>query len=206
MAVTGVTEKKGDILAANVTWKAMKVAGDLRAGNLSYNEVGTRYLRPVLAFYENASKFETNPNSTIKAVNFFINQTSVPGSLEANEVGNVTMLDFSSLSQPLDQWARTYTLANNTTSWRYTPLPLMVASVGIQELNKTYTFVASYAYSALVTASGMVRAQGNILQADVGNGLKEWIMAGIVVVLVVLAFAVQILFRRKRKVVRLGRR
>jgi fumarate reductase subunit C len=206
VGVAGVTERKGDISTANVTWKALNVSDDLREGNLSYNKVGSRYLRQMVVFYENASNFETNPNATIKAVTFFLNGTSVPGTLEANQVGNFTMLDFSALNVPLDQWTRTYTLANNTTSWRYAPPSALNASVRVQKLDTNYTVVASYAYSALITASGMARAQGNVLHADVGSGLQEWIMAGVVVLMIVLAFILQILFRRRRKAVRLGRR
>lgn len=207
MGVTGVTERQGDIAAANMTWKAFNVSADLRAGDLSYNKAGTRYLRPVLAFYENASRFETNPNATIKAVTFFVSgNQSVPGTLAANQLGNFTVLNFSSLNVPLEQWNRTYSLSNNTTSWRYAPPAMLNASVRIQELNKTFTISSRYAYTAEVTVTGLAQAQGNMLREDIGSGQREWIMTGVVVLAVALAIVVQIMFRRRRKAVRLGRR
>ena len=81
-----------------MTWRRFNVSTDLRSGNFSYNTVGSVYLRPVVDYYVNASKFENNPNATIKGVNFFLNQTRVvAGSAEANNVGNFTMLDFRPL-------------------------------------------------------------------------------------------------------------
>jgi hypothetical protein len=190
-----------------MTWRAFDVNGDLHAGDLSYNNIGSRYLRPVVAFYQNASKFETSPNATIKAVTFFVNGTlSVPGTVATNSVGNFTVLDFSALSAPLAQWNRTYSLSNNTSSWRYAPLPLINASLRIQDLTKTFTIFATCAYSAEITASGLVQAQGEVLLTDIGNGLSEWIMVGVVVLALVLTIVVQIMFSRRKKAVRLGRR
>ncbi len=204
--VAGMTERHGDVATANMTWRSFNVSSDLRAGDLSYNDVGSRYLRPVAAFYQNASAFETSPNATIKAVTFFVDGISVPGNVATNSVGNFTVLDFSSLSTPLAQWNRTYTLSNNTSSWRYTPQPLLNASLLVQRLNKTFTIVATCAYSAEITATGLVQTQGDVLLVDIGSGFDEWIMLGVVVLALVLATAAQIMYARKKKAVRLGRR
>ena len=205
--VVGMTERHGDVATANMTWRSFNVSSDLRAGDLSYNNVGRRYLRPVVAFYQNASKFETSPNATIKAVTFFVNGTlSVPGPMATNSVGNFTFLDFSALSAPLAQWNRTYTLSNNTSSWKYAPPPLINASLRVQSLNKTFTIFATSVYSAEITASGLVQTQGEVLLTDVGTGLNEWIMVGVVVLALVLAIVVQIMYARRKKAVRLGRR
>jgi hypothetical protein len=204
--VAGMTERHGDVATANMTWRSFNVSSDLRAGDLSYNDVGSRYLRPVAAFYQNASTFETRPNATIKAVTFFVDGISVPGNVAANSVGNFTVLDFSSLSTPLAQWNRTYTLSNNTSSWRYTPQPLLNASLRVQTLNKTFTIFATCAYSAEITATGLVQTQGEVLLVDIGSGFDEWIMLGLVVLALVLATVAQIMYSRKKKTVKLGRR
>ena len=204
--VAGMTDRHGDVATANMTWRSFNVSSDLRAGDLSYNDVGSRYLRPVAAFYQNASAFETRPNATIKAVTFFVEGISVPGNVAANSVGNFTVLDLSSLSTPLAQWNRTYTLSNNTSSWRYSPQPLLNASFTVQTLNKTFTIFATYAYSAEITATGLVQTQGEVLLVDIGSGFDEWIMLGLVVLALVLATVAQIMYSRKKKAVRLGRR
>lgn len=207
MSISGVSETKGDIAVANATWKAFNITSDLRAGNLSYNTVGREYFRPVLDFYVNASRFENNPNATIKAVTFFINETqSVAGAEAANNVGNFTVLDFRSLEVPLDKWTRTYSLSNNTTTWRYTPTVLLAASIDSVEHNKTITRFADYGYTAEVVVPGLAQATGNLLRVDVGTGLKEWIMAGVIVISIVLAVVVQIMFRARKKAVKFGRR
>jgi hypothetical protein len=207
MNLTGVSERRGDIIYANATWKAFSTQTDLRADNLSYNTIGSKYLRPVVDFYENASKFEQSPNATVKAVTFFVNGTeSVEGAVAANHVGNFTLLDFASLSSPVEQWNREYSLSNNTTSWRYEPPMRLNASVRIQELNKTFTIVSRYGVNAEIAVAGLALAQGNTLRVDVGNGEAEWIMSAVIVIAIALTIVVQIMFRRKRKAVRLGRR
>jgi hypothetical protein len=206
MSLAGVSERRGDVADVNMTWKAFNTTADLRVGNFSYNTVGSRYFRPVVDFYQNASKFENSPNATIKAVTFFVNGTSVAGASVANQVGNFTVLDFRSLDLPLDQWNRTYNLANNTTTWRYAPPTILNASIRVQELNKTFTLFSYYAYGALITVQGLASAHGNLLRADVGTGQQEWIMTGAVLLAVVAAVVVQVSFRRKRKALRLGRR
>jgi hypothetical protein len=207
MNLTGVSERQGDIVYANASWKAFRAQADLRAGNLSYNTVGSEYLRPVVDFYENASRFEQSPNATVKAVTFFVNGTdSVQGSVAANHVGNFTLLDFTYLSGPVEQWNREYSLSNNTTSWRYKPPMSLNASVRIQELNKTFTIVSRYGFDAEITMAGLAVAHGNTLRVDVGNGDMEWIMTAVIVIGVALTIAVQMMFRRRRRAVRLGRR
>lgn len=207
MNLGGVSERRGDIVYANMTWKAFRTLVDLRVDNFSYNTLGSRYFRPVIDFYVNASQIEARPNATVQGVTFFVNGTqSVAGTTEANQVGNFTVLDFRSLSVPLDQWNQTYSLSNNTTTWRYTPPTILNASVRVSQANRTFTIFSLYAYDAQIMATGLVRAQGDMLRADVGTGQLEWIMTSVVVLSVALALVAQILFRRRKKAVRLGRR
>ncbi len=208
MTITGVFDKHGDLAEVNSTWKSLNVVGDLRAGNLSYNDVGKTYLRPALEFYVNASKFENLPNATIKAVTFFVNQTiSVTGEVAANQVGNMTVLDFRPLSVPLEQWNRTYHLLNDTTTWQYIPpLPSLSASIRANKGNQSLYAFSVYSYDAEVAVPGLARANGNIVMIDVGSGQQEWAMAGIVVVAIIAAIAAQIAYRAKRRTARLARR
>ncbi len=188
-------------------WKTFNVSSDLRAGNLSYNFVGLRYFRPVAAFYSNASRFIGRPNQTIAGVSFFVNKTSVGGPTAENYVGNFTMLDFTALNLPLESWSRTYSLSNNTTTWRYTPPQSLDFSIQVQQFNTTSILSASFGYSAEVTVPGIAHAKGNTLSLDVGTGQKEWVMASIVTAAIVLAIVMQLLFRaRKKKYVKFGRR
>jgi hypothetical protein len=207
MSIAGISERTGNIAAVNATWKAFNVTADLRAGNLSYNTVGREYFRPVFDFYVNATKFENDPNATVKAVTFFLNETqSVPGPDAANTVGNFTVLNFRSLEVPLDQWTRTYNLSNNTTTWQYTPPVMLAASISAAERNKTITKFANYSYSAEAMVPGLAQATGNLLRVDVGTGQNELIMTAAVVLSIALAIGVQIMFRARKKAVKLGRR
>ena len=207
MSLTGVSDRRGDIAAVNTTFRAFNVSADLRVGNFSYNTVGKEYFRPVSDFYVNASKFENDPNATIRAITFFVNETqSVPGPDAANYVGNFTVLDFRALDVPLDEWQRTFDLGNNTTTWSYTPPVQLGAEIRASELNQSLTRFATYAYSAAVVVPGLAQAEGNIVRVDVGSGQKEWIMVAVVVVLLALAVVVQFTYRAKKKAAKLGRR
>lgn len=207
MNLAGIYERRGSVADLNMTWKGFHTKADLRAGNLSYNTAGSRYLRPVIAFYENASRFENSPNATVQAVTFFVNGSrSVAGIDQANLVGNFTVLDFRSLDTPVDQWNRTYSLTNNTTSWRYRPSAILNASLRVQEFNKTFTLISQFGYDAEVSVPGLAVAQGNVLRADVGSGFEEWIMMVVVVSSLVLAVAVQMTYRRRKKALKFARR
>ena len=207
MKISGVSDRKGDIAAVSTTWKAFNVSADLRSGNFSYNAVGRRYLRPVVDYYVNASKFENRPNATIRGVNFYLNQTQVvPSSDEANRVGNFTIFDFRLLNVSIDKWPSTYSLSNDTTTWRYTPALLLGAAVRAQQLNASRYVFANLGYDAEVSVAGLARASGDSILVDVGTGWEEWVMMGVVVVAIIAAVAIQILYRARRKSIRLGRR
>ena len=207
MDVTGVSNRTGDIVTANMTWLPFNVSSDLKAGELSYNDVGSRYFRSIVANYANASALVGRPNATITGVSFYINASAVGAPQAENYVGNFTMLDFRPLSPALDQWNRTYTLNNDTTAWRYPSSMLLNFDMRIQRKNVTTDYVATYDYSATITVPGVGRAQGSAVLIDVGTGEKEWAMTAIVVIALVSAVVVQFMLRsRKKKVARFQKR
>lgn len=203
MDVSGVSQRNGDIVSVNMTWLAFNVTSDLRVENMSYNTIGNRYFRPVVAYYANASRFVGRPNATISGVTFFVNGTSFNPTQAQNYAGNFTMLEFGSLRPTLDQWNRTYTLTNDTTTWRYSPPQLFSFDMRIQRGNMTAHYLASYGYNAMISVSGVSRAQGQTILIEVGTGEIEWVMAAIVILAVFSAVAVQVLYRNRRK--RLGK-
>jgi len=199
MDVAGVSQRNGDIVSVNMTWLAFNVTSDLRAENLSYNTIGSRYFRPVVAYYANQSRFVGRPNATFTGVTFFVNGTSFNPTQAQEYAGNFTMIDFSDLPTTLDQWNRTYTLTNNTTTWRYSPPQLFSFDMRIERKNVTADYVANYGYSAMISVSGLSRAQGNTILIDVGTGEMEWVMAAIVILAVFSAVSVQVMYRNRRK-------
>src|SRR5208283_3216331 len=117
--------------------------------------------------------------------------------------GNLTMIDFSALNATLDQWNRTYTLTNNTTTWRYSPPQLFNFDMRIERKNVTTDYTANYGYSAMISVAGLSRAQGHIILVDAGTGEMEWVMAAIVILAVLSAISVQAFYGKRRK--RLGK-
>jgi len=208
MSLASVAQTHGDLSVVDISWRSFNVSEDLRTGNLSYNLIGKRYFRPVYEYYVNASEYVGRPNATITGVSFFVNDTqSLSGGQAADSVGNATLLDFRSLSASLEHWERTYSLSNDTTSWRYTPPPLIADSIKVQMGNSTKQFLSRYNYTAEIVAPGLAEASGNTVLVDVGSGLKEWVMAGAVVLALACAVCVEMFFRsRKKKMARIRRK
>jgi hypothetical protein len=208
MRLSGVAGRHGDVSAVNMSWKAFKVSADLQSGDLGYNLIGKRYFRPVYEYYANASKYVSSPYTTITGVSFFTNKTeTVSGEKAISGAGNATLLDFRCLRPSLEQWARTYSLSNNTTTWRYSPPALLADSIKILEGNRTKQILSRYGYSAEIVVPGLARASGDTLLMDVGSGLQEWLMAGVVFLAIAFALVAQVLFRtKKKKLWRMGRK
>ena len=206
--VAGVTVQNGDIMNTTTAWKSYHVDNDLQSGNLSFNTVGRRYLRPVYDYYVNATRYVGKPNATISGVTFLDNNnTSVAGNQAANQAGNLTLFDFRPLNVSLNQWNYTYNLQNDTTTWRYSPSPIISSSIKvIRGLNSTSLIFADYGYSAEVIVSGLARSQGDGVLVDVGSGTRELIMAGVVIAVIIIAIWIQLLYRARRKRAALGRR
>jgi hypothetical protein len=207
MLVSGVSSRQGDILTVDMGWKALNITSDLRAGNLSYNTIGRRYFRPIVEFYVNASRFIAKPNATFTGIGFFINQTSIGPTAAEDYAGNFTFLDFTQLGVPLERWQRAYSLPNDTTTWRFTPTQTLDFFIATQRQNRTTEYSATYGYDAEITVPGLARAQGDKIVVEVGEGRQELAMAGIITLSIILAIAVQLSFRsKKKKYAKFGRR
>jgi len=206
MELAAVATREGDLVNVTTGWKSFHLDADMRAENLSYNTVGRRYLRPVFDFYINATSFVGRPNATITGVSFFVNGTSISGTQAGNEAGNLTLFDFRPLNPTLDQWATKYNLENNTTTWRYSPAPMLNSSIKITRGNETSVIFANYAYDAEISVTGLARSKGDYVLVDVGSGQNELIMAAIAIVTIVVAAWTQILYMRRRRRAMLGRR
>ncbi len=194
--VLGSTQRFGDVLWLNLTWKSFRISEDLRLGNLTYNLVGRRYLRPTIDFFVNATKVGSSQNATIRAVTFFINGTTVPSNVAADRSGNATIFDFSALGSPVSSWKRVYSVTNNTTTWDMGLNPVFNITVRAQELNRTFNVRSLFRYATKITTPGISRGEGDVVKVDVSNGFKESTMAAIIIAgLGALVFA-QIRYRR----------
>jgi hypothetical protein len=72
-------------------------------------------------------------------------------------------------------------------------------------LNVTTSFFARYGYEAEITAKGIARAHGDTLLFDVGTGIKEWVMAGLIALTIFTAIVTQLSFGAKKKRIKSGR-
>jgi hypothetical protein len=206
MGVSGVANRTGDIVTANMTWLPFNVVSDLTAGNLSYNQIGSRYFKPLVTYYGKESAFVGRPNATISGVSFFVNESAVNPQQAQNYVGNFTTFNFGAINPSLDAWNRTYTINNDTTTWRYPSSTTLDFDMSVQVKNVTTHYVAAFNYSAIISVPGLGRSQGSAIFLDVGTGGMEWAMTAIVVIALVSAVAVQFLLRSRKKTVKFQRR
>jgi hypothetical protein len=206
MDVVGVSQRTGDIVSTNMTWLSFNVGSDIRAQNFSFNTIGKRYFRSVVVYYGNASRFVGRPNATITGVTFYVNGTSVGAPAAEDYVGNFTTLNFASINTNVAQWNRTYTLNNDTTTWRYFPAQFLNFDMRIERKNVTTDYIATYGYNVAISVSGVGRAQENVLLTDVGTGETEWTMAAVVILAFVAAVSVQILLSKKKRLARFQRK
>ena len=199
MDVAGVSQVNGNMMTVNMTWLPFDVTSNIRAQNFSFNTIGNTYFRSVVAYYANASRFIGRPNATISGVIFYVNGTSVGAPAAESYAGNFTTLNFGLLNTDVDQWNRTYTLTNDTTTWRFWPPKLFDFNMQVERGNATKDYFASYAYNATISVPGVGRSQGTLLLVGVGSDLTEWAMAAIVVLSVVVAIGVQARYRSRKK-------
>jgi hypothetical protein len=206
--VSGVTVQNGDIMNTTTAWKSYHIDNDLRNGNLSFNTVGSRYLRPVYDYYLNATRYIGKPNATINGVTFFsTNDTVIAGDQAANQAGNLTLFDFRPLNASLNHWNYTYSLQNDTSTWRYSPPPILSSSIKVTRgVNETSRIFANYTYTGEVVVTGLARSEGDNVLVDVSSGSRELIMTAAVILTIIVSIWVQLVYRKRRKRAVLGRR
>jgi len=197
--VSGVSQLNGNILSVNMTWLPFAVKSDVRAQNFSFNTVGSTYLRSIVTHYANASRFVGLPNATITGVTFFVNGTSIGPPAAQDYVGNFTTLNFSPLNPNIAQWNRTYTVNNDTTTWRYFLPRSLNFDMRIERKNVTTDYTATYGYNATISVPGVGRAEGNMVLVGVGGGQTEWAMAAIVILAIASTVIVQLRYRNRKK-------
>ena len=197
--VSGVSQLNGDILSVNMTWLPFAVKSDMLAQNFSFNTVGIKYLRSIVTHYANASRFVGLPNATITGVTFFVNGTSIGPPAAQDYIGNFTTLNFSPLNPNIEQWNRTYTLNNDTTTWRYFPPKSLNFDMRIERRNVTMDYTATYGYNATISVPGVGRAEGSVVLVGVGGGHTEWAMAAIVILAIVSTVFIQLRYTNSKK-------
>jgi hypothetical protein len=203
--LAGASARKGDLLVANCSWIPFNVTRDLRIQDLSYNLIGATYIRPRFAEY--ADYAGTPLNETVSAVQYLSIGEELPPLIAVNRAGNATLLDFTLVGQPIQNWKRTYNLTTDLTTWTYDPG--LVLDLGMKVTPREgdpSMFRASYSYNASVSVKGSAQAQGDVISVDMYGGLMPLLMLLVVLVTFVAAIIASWTYRSRRRQMLLRKR
>lgn len=201
--LAGVSSRKGNLLVFNCSWIPFNVSRDLRLGNLTYNLIGATYIRPT---FENYVNFDKPPlNETISSVTYLSGGVEIVSTVAVNRAGNATLLDFSRLILPFDQWKQSYNVTEGLTSWSYNPDPAVDMTMTVTPREGTpFVNRALYQYNATVSVNGLAHAQRNAISTEASGGIEPLLMLAVVIVTFAVAVVSGWSYRSRRK--RLPRR
>jgi len=196
--VNGVASQSGGVLSANCSWIRFTVSDDLKLGNLSYNQIGATYVRPV---FEKYMRFAESPlNETIRSVEYQIGREDTDASLAVQSAGNMTLLDFGNLVPPIENWEMKYNMTEGMTVWTYDLAPATDLTMIVIPIEGTeFAAHAFYKYNATFSADGLAEAQADTIRIDVSSGLEPLLMLATVLVTLVVAIATSWVYRSRRK-------
>ena len=144
-----VSSLDNDVILTDLNWMSFEVISDLKVGNLSYNLIGEKYLRPAIYDLSNQS-----------GVTFFSPfYTPVTASMAMNIAGNYSTFDLKSVSNNFSAWNKYFDQNSLTTSWNLPTRTTLDLRVQITNENVTdlRTGSAFYSYtdaSANITMPG----------------------------------------------------
>ena len=184
--VTGASSRKGSLLSVNCSWISFNVSRDLRLEDLSYNLIGTKYIRPE---FEKYLDYERPPlNETVEQVTYLSRQDQLSPRFAAWRAGNATLLDFRNLFEPIEMWQRTYDVTKGSTVWVYNPGPAVDLKMTVTPRGGArFAARAFYNYSATVSVDGLAQANGNTIVTEVSTGFEPLIMLAVILVTFVVA-------------------
>lgn len=196
--VNGATSQSGSVLSLNCSWITFRVPNDLKVGDVSYNTIGSTYIKPAFEKYAN---FDKSPlNETIQDVAYQFGVEQVSPIEAAHRAGNTTLLDFNYLSSRVESWRMTFNFTQDSTRWIHEQVPVaeMLMVVTPRE-QKPFVVIASYAYNATLSVDGLAQAHGNIITTEPSSGPEPLLMLIVVIATFIVAVVTSWVYRSRRK-------
>lgn len=166
--LNGALDSGKDTSKADLGWLPFKVTSDLKVNNLSYNLVGSEYLRPYV---------EKLPNQT--GIKYFSPIfTPITAQMAANTAGNVTIFDLQAVKESVSSWPRTFDLNAQTTVWNRIDTKSLDLRILMETVNVSRTVYSYVNTSARVLVKGHALAFGNTVVVEKPSGGQEKIMIG----------------------------
>lgn len=189
-----VSSSENEVISTDLSWIPFKVISDLKVGNLSYNLVGEKYLRP--AIYELANQSN---------VNFFSPfYTPITTSMAMNIAGNVSTFDLGQISTNFTSWNKYFDENSFTTSWNLPTRTILDlrAQITSENVSDVRTGAALYSYTdsyATVSIPGHgVIVDHSVIYED-SSSRYSIIMFTVIIVLIALVIVSRYVGKRLMK-------
>ena len=196
--ISGISTQNGSLLNLNCSWIRFKVANDLKLGDLSYNLIGATYIKPT---FEKYADFQIAPlNATVSGVVYRLDTLDVTPEVAAQKAGNATLLDFSYVSPPVEEWKMSFNLTQASTTWTYAPVPAVAMQMAVTpKVGAAFHLDASYAYNATLSVDGFAHVHADTITTDVSSGYEPLLMLAVVIATFAVAVATSWVYRSRRK-------
>jgi hypothetical protein len=155
----------------DLSWKAFQIADDLKAGGISFNNIGEKYLVSALI------SFVDFPNGLGRSMGVTIGKLPVSNITYVTPTSHIDLLDTSPLNTPLEGWSLTRDLIGGTQTW--TSLDTagfnVVGALRFTEAGSitSFNYIARAEFSAQVSASVGAFAKNDILFVDTSGNIWE---------------------------------
>ncbi len=160
----------GGVTRYDMSWKAVRIDGDLQVAGTSFNRLGEKYLLQGLL------PFVQFPSSQFRSMAVKVGDTPVSNVTYQAPTRNIVLLDLSAFRTPLENWGSQLDAASQRQIWT-TPVTggfKVSAILTISEAPPArIAYIASSQVSAQITAPPGSFAKEDTLFVDTSGGLWE---------------------------------
>jgi hypothetical protein len=155
----------------DLSWKAFKIGDDLKAGGVSFNNIGEKYLVSALIPFVNF------PNGIGRSMAVTIGKLPVSNFTYVTPTSHINLLDTSPLNTPLEGWNLTRDLIGGTQTWT-SPETAGFNVVGALRFTEagsitSFNYIARTEFSAQVSTPVGASAKNDILFVDTSGNIWE---------------------------------
>ncbi len=155
----------------DLSWKTFLINDDLKAGGMSFNSIGEKYLISAL------DPFVNFPNGLGRSMGVTIGRLPVSNITYVTPTSHIDLLDTSPLSTPLEDWNLTRDLIGGTQTWT-SPNTAGFNVVGALRFTESgsitsFNYIARAEFSAQVSAPVGAFAKNDTLFVDTSGNIWE---------------------------------
>lgn len=173
--VNGIAQSRNGATQFDVAWRSFAVPSNITVSGVEVNEIGAVLLHPFVTFLQGLK------NSKIITFTYRVNGLAIAQSRIQDVVQSMRLLNFSSLSTPLSEWAPTYNQTSNSATWSLRPLPtygITVVEIVTEVETTTLKYELSYSFEkATITTPLRASVKGDTIFVSFGDSIETLMTA-----------------------------